>query len=565
MALFLDTEVNLDEAVKAVLIGTVYADLYPLLDFGFPAFNDHLVSGQTSLPLGDFGPGSSVQRARVRVRGEAFAGTLDKFFGTRVTAAPLVYDQNGAAAPSIPGQQAFVIDFGGVRSLLGLVMPQGVKAVLVLPWMGTDFARQPIYPISSTYAYHALPAADTAGKRQVGFPAIETAKLFVQLIGNLASEAAFAQQVRIVTSVLPQNLRASVSGRPAFFTKPGALDGEVELTGLAEELNAAVQGLDGAQLLTLDIVCDTPGALEVVYDAAQDLALQRSQAAQWGGRSSLDVALPALMATPLELVLPITDFADNSAPWQLRRLLLELGGSFPRWRAFGPPGPPAGRLSASVNSRFSVACRLALPGPVLLHGLELALQATAAAELRLELLPEVDGAPAAAAAPLAALDLKLTATGDAPTWQPALLATVLDTGAAAAIWLVLKGKSGHVAWWAASAAASVPPATLVAQEGGRWQRYPTRAGQAPAPLLRLLREPLPRENLPLITLQWNGTELSAQANPGSGAAALVELTFPGSTALAATPSAGAVTTTLTVTAAASGTLQVRSATAFHGS
>jgi len=563
MALPLDSAVNIEAFFDAKLIGTVYADLYPLLDFGFASFDDHPVSGQATLALGTFGPGSSVQRARVRVRGEAFHGTLDKFFGTRVTAAPLVYDQNGAAAPSITGQQAFVLDFGGVRSLLGLVMPQGVKTVLVLPWMGTDFARQPIYPISSTYAFHALPAADSNGKRQVGFPAIETAKLFVQVIGNFASEAAFALQVRIVTAVLPQNLRASVNGRPVFFTKPGALDGEVELTGLAEELNAAVQELDNAQPvalpLSLDIVCDTPGALEIVFDAAQDLALERSQTALWGGRSSLDLTLSALMPTPLELVLPTAD----AAPWQLRRLLLELGGSFPRWRAFGPAGPPDGRQSASVNSRFSVARRLALPGRVQLHGLELALQASAAAELRLELLPEVDGAPAAAAAPLAALDLTLAATGEAPAWQPALLATVLDTGSAIALWLVLKCKSGNVAWWATSAAASVPPATLVAQEGGRWQRYPTRAGQAPAPLLRLLREPLPRENLPLLTLQWNGTELAAQTDLGTGAAARIEFALPGDSALAATPSAGAVTATLTTTAAASGTLHVRSATALH--
>ena len=559
MAVTVNTELALGGVINDGLIGVLYADQYLSRGFSFPAFEDHVVSGQTALALGSFGPGSSVQKARVRVRGEAFAGRLDKFFGTRVTLAPLVYDQKGAAAPSAPGEQAFVVDFGGMRSVLGLLMPTGVVTVLVLPWMGTDFARQPIYPVSSTYAHFALPAADAVGRQQVGFAAIETAKLFVQVKGPVASEAAFAQEVRIVTSVLPHNLRASLTGRPVFFTKPGALAGEVELTGLAEELNAAVQGLSATQPLTLDIVCDTPGALEVVFDAAQDLALERAQAAQWGGRSNLDVALPALMPTPLELVLPTPD----AAPWQLRRLLLELGGTFPRWRAFGPAGPPAGRLSATANSRFSVARRLALPGRVLLHGLELALQATAAAELRLELLPEVDGAPAIVAEPLAALDLKLAATGDAPIWLPALLAMVLDTGEATALWLVLKGKSGQAAWWAGSEAAAVPPATLAAQEGGRWLRYPTRAGQAPAPLLRVLREPLPRENLPLITLQWNGTDLSAEANPGTGSATVIELALPGSSALAATPSGGAVTATLIATAAAAGTLQLRSATAFH--
>jgi hypothetical protein len=540
-------------------VGMYYADLYPALEFDFPLQPDHEISGQTAVSLGTLGPGASVQSARVRVAGAAFHGKLNRFFGTRVTRSPLLYDTDGAAAPSVPGQSAYVIDFGGVRSVLGLRMPAGVKIVLVLPWMGTDFGQKPIYPISSTFSYIALPRADATGKAQVGFPAIESAKLFVQIAGSgIADEAAFAENVRIVSAVLPSNLRASVAGRPVFCTHPGTLEGEIELDGLVAELNAVAQGLGAPQVIKIDIVSDTPGALSVLYEAATDLEIERSQDALWGGRATLDLPLPALMPTPLDLLLPTTD----AATWQVRRIALEFSGSFPRWRAFGPAGPPQGRLSAAVNARFSVARRLVLPGRVVLHGVALALQASGGTELRLEIAADADGTPLDGPA-LATLDLAPDSAGAEAAWHDALLATPIDSGDAQALWVVLKGKSGGAAWLAQGEAAALPRATLYTRDGGRWQRYPTRAGQVPAPQLRVLREPLPRENASLLTLAWNGTPLSADAEPGTGAPGRVEFVLPGDETRSAVPAGGAVTLGLTATAGASGMLTLRRATAYH--
>lgn len=540
-----------DGAPTAVQIGMVYLDAYPALEVDFGALADHTVSGRTSVDLGRFVPGAKLRRASVRVAGEAFHGKLQDFHGTRVSDSPTLYDQSGAAAPAIAGQSAYVIDFGGVRSVLGLRMPSGSRIVLVLPWMGTDFGQKPLYPFNSTFAFYALPTADTVGKATVGFPAIETAKLFVQIVdGAIGSADAFAQQVRIVSSVLPGNLRASLPGRPVFFTHPGVLDREVELQGLVDELNARVDELTEPTPLAIDLVCDTPGALSVQFDAAADLEVERSAAALWGGRPSLDLPLAALQRTRVELVFPTTDVAA----WLLRGLSLELGGAFPRWRAFGPIGAPQRRLATRIDARFSVARRVPLPGRVVLHGVALPLEVAGACELRLEWLAEADGAPRDAA-PLATLDLALDSAGSsAAAWFDALLATPIDTGQAEALWLVLKAKRGAAAWLASAETAPLPPSALFTHEGGRWRRYPVRAGQAPVPQLRLLREPLPRENQPLLALAWDGTGLAASAEPGSGAAVKVEFVLAGGATQCVAPAGGSVVVALTATAAATGTL-----------
>jgi hypothetical protein len=535
-----------------VELGLNYLDL-TLDEFDLGSFSDHTTSGQTTLQFAELTPGASVRTARVRVVGQAFHGKLKDFRGTRVTRSPLVYDNSGAAVPNVAGQRAFVVDFGGVRTVLGLRVATGLGIVLVLPWAGTDFSPKAIYPVGGTFAFYALPVPNSTGKGSVGFPAIDTAKLFVQVAGaSLPDETQFAEDTRIVSGVLPQNLRASVNGRPVFFTHPGPLDREVELIGLADDLNAIAAAASTPVQATLELAADTPGALLPSFDAATDLVVERSAAARWGGRDTVDVALAASMPTPIELVFP----ESGALPWQVSRVVLGLTGRFPRWRAFGPLGPPGGKLAAKVNAQFSVARRIVLPGRVTLHGLSLPLVPAGNAELRLEVAADADGAPAGGP-PLAAVDLALAP--DAPPWTEALFATPLDTGEAQALWAVLKGKSGEARWAATTEPAQQPPATLYTHEGGAWQRYPVRGGTSPAPLLRVLREPLARENAPLLGIALEGAA-PASADPSESTQATLDL----ATSLLRSPDAGAVVLTVTATAAATGTLTVRRATATFG-
>ena len=545
-----------------VVFGQSYFDLYAAeFDLG-SALLDHASSGDIEIALGELAPGSNVTHAAVRVSGEAFRGLLKNFRGTRVTKSPLVFDSNGAAAPSVSGQRAFIIDFAGVRSVLGLALPADEgKIVLVLPWIGTDFAPRAIYPIGGAYSIYALPVPDTTGKTSVGFPAVETAKLFVQVSGSALSEAEFANDVRIVTGVLPTNLRASVNDRPVFFTRPNALDREVELTGLCDELNAIARSIEAPVAVTLKLATDTPGALLPAFAAATDLAIERSAAARWGGRDTLEVALAGLMPTPVELVFPAAD----PGSWKIQRIALELGGRFPRWRAFGPAGIPAGKLGLRVSAQFSVARRFELPGRTQMHGVALLLRLGAGkTEMRLEIVPDADGAPAEGE-PLATVDLVLEGDQSNAVWCEALAASPFDTGAASVLWVVLKGKSGAAEWIAQSEPSPQPPATLYANEGGRWQRYPVRGGQSPAPWLRIMREPLARENVPLVTAalaSGAGTAITRAADPSDDAPAALDLALPDGEAVTATPSGAMVVLPVTVTAAASGTVAVRRATAY---
>ena len=545
-----------------VVFGQSYLDLYAEeFDLG-PYLQDHASSGDIELSLGELAPGSNVTRAVVRVGGEAFHGLLKNLRGTRVTASPLVFDSNGAAAPSLGGQRAFIIDFAGVRSVLGLAMPANKgKIVLVLPWMGTDFAPRAIYPIGGAYSIYSLPVPDTSGKVSVGFPAVETAKLFVQLSGSGLSEGEFANEVRIVTGVLPSNLRASVNDRPVFFTRPNALDREVELTGLADELNAIARDLEAPVAVTLKLATDTPGALLPTFAADTDLEIERSAQARWGGRDTLDVALAGLMPIAVDMVFPSAD----QVPWQIRRIALELGGRFPPWRAFGPAGTAAGKLGLKVSAQFSVARRFDLPARIQMHGVALLLRVPGAkTELRLEIAADADGAPAEGA-PLATVDLVLDGDGLGAAWCEALAQSPFDTGAATTLWIVLKGKSGATEWIAQSELSPQPPATLYANEGGRWQRYPVRAGQSPAPLLRILREPLARENAPLVTVSLasaTGAVITLAVDPSDERPATLDLALPELDPITATPSDGIVVAPVMVTAAATGTAVIRRATAY---
>ena len=540
-----------------------YVAAYRDVEFSLGDAPDHSSSGDTEITLGELRPGMNIRRAQVRVKGEAFRGKLENFRGARVTPSPLVYDANGAAAPSVAGQRAFVVDFGGVRTVLGIAVPGSeAKIVLVLPWMGTDFGSRPAYPVTGSLAFYASPEPDTFGKATVGFPAIETAKLFVQIAGSGISDASqFAQETRIVTSVLPTNVRASVNGRPVFFTQPNALDREVELTGLVEELNALAGATQTTVAAKLKIATDAPGALLPSYSAATDLVIERAAAARWGGRENLDGPLAGLTPTPLDLVFPV----DDAAPWKVRRIAVAIRGTFPPWRAFGPVGTPPAKLALKTSAQFSVARRFPLPGRTLLHGVALPLRMLdGEAELRLEIAADANNMPADAK-PLATVELALEPAPGAAIWHDALFATPLDTEDASALWVVVKGKSGSVEWLAQSEPSPVPSATLHTYEGGRWQRYPVRGGQSPAPLMRVLREPLARENAPLLTLSIATgvtSSIALTADPSDDAPVTLEFELPGGQFLTVTPTGGVAAIATTATAAATGVLSVRSATAY---
>jgi len=187
---------------------------------------DYEESGEKELLLTTVAPGSRVAKAQARVSGAAFSGRLKFFKGIKVTASPVVYNADGQPeAPVMKGEQAFILDFTGMRSVLRLeLLNNKGKFTLVLPWLGTDFSPKSLYPISpSSPGGMALPLPDSVGASVVRFVGVETTKLFIQLAptGNALKETEMLEHCRIATATHPSNVKASLNGRLPFWTRPG--------------------------------------------------------------------------------------------------------------------------------------------------------------------------------------------------------------------------------------------------------------------------------------------------------------------------------------------------------
>ena len=113
-------------------------------------------------------------------------------------------------------------------------------------------------------------------------------------------------------------------------------------------------------------------------------------------------------------------------------------------------------------------------------------------------MTDAGGAPAEGK-PLATLDLVLDAS-DVAAWHDALVPTPFDTGDATALWAVVKGKSGTVEWTAPERARPRPARDALHERRRNLAALPGARRASSEPLLRVLREPIARENAPLLTL-----------------------------------------------------------------
>jgi len=522
----------------------------------FLAEDDFTQSGDLQIPLPPLTPGARVKSASLRVTGKAFHGLLKDLRGANITASPVVYDVDGVPQSSVAGQQAFIVDFTGIRSLLRLELNSLGTITLVLPWSGTEFSTKPAFPPPGGSGPF-VPAPSSAGSESVGF-VLETIKLLVQIKpgGSSLSVSDFAGDCRIETSVFPSNLKVSVGGRPPFFTRAGVLNGTAEVTGLEKDLNTLLSSATTSQSVQVTVATDTPGVLQTDFNAEHDLEIESSALARFGGQNSQNVALDALVPQDVALVFPAT----SVAAWKLSRLELDIEGQFPVWRTFSDqPSDTPGALGLRVNAQFSVARQFHLAQDGDLHGFSLLFRPAAeAAQLHLEVVEEQNGQPAASPA-AASVDLTVPAS-QTFTWVNALFSSSTKIPGHRSTWIVLRAKTGSVEW----AGAPLPPGpTAIAMfnsGGGVWQPYPLLNGQSATPLLRILRRPSTQENQPLLSLALQ--DQKATVEPGSGTAS-VAISFKPDAGPSIKPQGPSVSLALGVTALAAGKMTIRRAQVFY--
>jgi hypothetical protein len=516
---------------------------------------DFTYSGDLKVPQVplSLNPGTQIKSASLQVTGMAFHGLLKDLSGVNVTASPVVYDSNGVPQPAGAGDQAFIVDFTGIRSILKLQLNSLGSITLVLPWNGTEFSSKTAFPHPSGPGPFQ-PTPDATGSPSVGFAALETVKLLVQIrtSGGPAELSQFTGDCRIETSVFPSNLKASVAGRPPFFTRPGVLNGTVEVTGLEQDLNTLLSSATTQQNVQITIATDTPGVLQTDFDPAHDLELQSSALARFGGQASQNIALDAMVPQDVPLVFP----TGSSGKWKLIRLDLDLSGQFPIWRAFSDQAADRpGALGLRINGQFSSARRFAFAQDADLYGFGFLFRpATEAAQLHLQVLEEQNGQPGGGQ-PIASADFSVP-TSQISIWINALFASPVRIAAQKNMWITLNAKAGSVEW---SGVASPPDPTTTAMlnsGGGAWHPYPSANGQAAVPLLRILRRPFTQENQPLLGLATNDQTASVELSPS---VTTIPIDFGQDGGPVVAPSGGAVSLSVNATALAAGTMIIRRA------
>lgn len=511
----------------------------------------HDLSGDERITVGTFAPDAVVERAEMKLSGQAFFGAIADLAGAEVTVSPAVYAANGSPAGPTSGHTGFIVDFGGIRSILQ-VRFDDETITLVLPWMGTQFATTPLYPTALGTA--ATPPTDGTGV--VNLTGIDTQKLYVQVKEGSVTADAFASRCKLRTASLPAGVRASVNDRLPFWTSPAPLSDAVEVHGLADDLNALIAEATEPVTAEVLIAADTPGVLLPDFVPSRDIAVVRRADALWGGSDELPLQTKSLEAQTVPLV---WSAATGGPRWLVERIELELDGDFPEWRAHplqdtDVPGP----LGLAVSGRFSAARRADVTEPIVLHGVALLVRPAGAAEIALEL--QAAPAPDPAGAPLASAELPPVEDAG-PGWVEVVFASPAEV-APGPLWLIAKARTGALEWTGSIAAPVGEPATVFSDQGSRFEPYPALGDESAVAQTRLLRAPLTTENDDLlqVTLHSGSAPVTQTAAP-VGEAVTVAL-VPG-TPIECVPGPDGITLDVSITSQATGTVTVRRASAFY--
>jgi hypothetical protein len=535
---------------------------------GIPALpQPHTQSGTLILDLPQILPGDRFEPAAVTVTGEAFYGKLKAFANVTVREVPEIVNADGAWGDKPGEQRGFILDFGGMRSILRLLRSgSALTYVLVLPWQGTDFAQASLSPAYS--GPFPMRTPEERGTHQFSLRGAESQKLYVQIAADLTLEE-FLDQCMLETLVFPANLRASVADRPPFWTYPGPLQGETAMQGLSEALTSLAADLTAPLAPKLTLQSDAPGALQVPGGFAF-LKAEKSAAASWAGSPGTAVPLRAGVPGTLPMRFPVP---EDGKIWLLRSLKLSAAAGLAPWILDPVTPDPAGGTSAlRINARLSAAQGFLCAQPVELHGVGLLLAAPQGAELSIELFADDGGRPVAAEA----LETRMLAVSGESAWQEALFEKPLLLEAGATAWIVVKAKSGSALWNVAPAAGSI--AALYAEDGTAWQPFPRMLPAAsgspaapgaktpvayPSAGLRLFRTPRPEENQSRVVVSHaNGASLVEMALPVSDEAVEVEWLWPEAGRPQLAPAEGGRGIELGIRALSSGNLDISAATLF---
>ena len=520
-------------------------------------------SGNTTLQL----PGQIPNNARVRlatasIKGSAYSGPLRTFSCASVRASGIEYS-TGAEPTQLDSDsnKAFVIDFGGMRKVSALqitdTLNAELKIALVLPWMGIEFGEKPLFPFNKD-----KPEPDSTGKTLVNFPETETAKLFVQLSGDISEPGdgdrtiidEVLDYISIKSNTCPLNVRVAVADHPPFFTHAGEMIGEQSLPDFSAEVNAYIDKLTDSGVTTVDsipltVTTDLPGVIKL---ESPQLLYDLVATAQWNESKRLPINF--LHQEDKEVILEFP--APGNDNWKMNGLSMEITHDFPEWRTF--PRSIANvfdNIVARIAPDFNIAQRITINESTEFHGISLHLtEVNSNAELALELIEDLNGMPGEKV-----LHSEIVAVPAISQiqWFDVFFSKPLKTTAGRHIWFVVKSKTGSAGIVLES---NEPDGNYVCfnRHGAGWKKFPYKQGQLVA-AFRQLRKPAAGEDDPVVELEVSGKTLSTDLIEEVN---IVTFSFfnketGDSTGPTLTPQNGKMQITMKITAHAAGTMTLQ--------
>ncbi len=520
-------------------------------------------SGNTTLQL----PGQIPNNARVRlatasIKGSAYSGPLRTFSCASVRASGIEYS-TGAEPTQLDSDsnKAFVIDFGGMRKVSALqitdTLNAELKITLVLPWMGIEFGEKPLFPFNKD-----KPEPDSTGKTLVNFPETETAKLFVQLSGDISEPGdgdrtiidEVLDYISIKSNTCPLNVRVAVADHPPFFTHAGEMIGEQSLPDFSAEVNAYIDKLTDSGVTTVDsipltVTTDLPGVIKL---ESPQLLYDLVATAQWNESKRLPINF--LHQEDKEVILEFP--APGNDNWKMNGLSMEITHDFPEWRTF--PRSIANvfdNIVARIAPDFNIAQRITINESTEFHGISLHLtEVNSNAELALELIEDLNGMPGEKV-----LHSEIVAVPAISQiqWFDVFFSKPLKTTAGRHIWFVVKSKTGSAGIVLES---NEPDGNYVCfnRHGAGWKKFPYKQGQLVA-AFRQLRKPAAGEDAPVVELEVSGKTLSTDLIEEVN---IVTFSFfnketGDSTGPTLTPQNGKMQITMKITAHAAGTMTLQ--------
>ena len=404
-----------------------------------------------------------------------------------------------------------VLDFQGLRTITELAAPPGFSITSINAWLGTKFDDKPVQGFPQ------------GGANAVAFQEVQ-AERFLVTLNKAIDPAAFANGGSVVLPTPPSDLELLVNGARAFFQK-GPIAGSsfsktVDLTGAVTAAAAA------------------GGDVAVTFHAAAPAALTLAASAELLQR--YPVVFPEAAARTVDaptegvypLLLPVQPAALTTAPWHIRRVLLDVTAKLPATRILPADGPALSadaelvldpdhaivvKLPASATGSLGTITGVRLPVIVDAAGAELAatlLGATASGE-------PGDPIPKGALGPVT---LQPPTTTDT-TWIDLALTAPHTLKSNETLWLEVQAARGSVVWKVATPPGTDDEAAPLRRKtsSGRYVPLSTLDEVPYTGALRVVGQE--RANDPLAAVL-----VSATSAPGSGTVAAVPT--PAGTAMA---------------------------------